>query len=353
MRSADSRDVPGSNTNSVNSRTLRSRAALVGLVVGIPLSAMLLWFAVRNADLHEVWAALSGAHLGFVALAVAAMAAVYLGQAVRWRAIARTREVPTARFGEMVISSVAVNNVLPGRVGDLLRARWLQVAARISAGRALATVFVDRAFDVLALVVFLAISLPFVSSAEWLRRIAVGGFVLLAAAGVVLLAARAYTSRRTRERRSRRSPLRRIARDTLEGLADPLGRLRAVGLAGLSLGTWVMWPFAAWFVAQAVDIELSPIEALFATAVINLGIAIPSSPGFVGTYQWLGVSTLALFGVGTDKALAFAILMQAVWYIPTTLVGGALLLRRTVRTIGSPTMTHGAELAQTAAEEGA
>jgi uncharacterized protein (TIRG00374 family) len=139
---------------------------LVGLVVGLPLSAFFFWLAFRNADVREVWSVLTGADVGCTRLAVAAMAAVYTGQAVRWRAVARTPTVSTARFGEMVVSGVAVNNVLPGRVGDLLRARWLQVAAGIPAGRALATVFVDRCFDVLALVIFLAISLPFVAGAE-------------------------------------------------------------------------------------------------------------------------------------------------------------------------------------------
>lgn len=275
-----------------------------------------------------MWSVLTEADAASVVLAVGALATVYVGQAVRWRAIARMPRVPTARFGEMVVSGVAVNNVLPGRVGDLLRARWLQVEARIRAGRALATVFVDRGFDVLALVVFLAVSLPFVSSAEWLQRIAVGGLVLLGAVGLVLVAARAYTHHWTRERREHRSVLRRIGRDALEGLSDPLGRLRAIVLTGLSLVTWAMWALAAWFVARAVGIELSPVEAIFVTSVVNLGVAIPSSPGFIGTYQWLGVSALALFEVGTEQALAFAILMQAAWYVPTTLIGGTLLLRR-------------------------
>ena len=75
------------------------------------------------------------------------------------------------------------------------------------------------------------------------------------------------------------------------------------------------------------------MEAIFVTAVINLGVAIPSSPGFIGTYQWLGVSALALFDVGANEALAFSILMHAVWYVPTLLVGGALLLRRGLHTV--------------------
>lgn len=187
------------------SSALRSRAVFVGIVVGLPLSAFFLWLAFRNADVPEVWSVLTGADIRFATLAVAAIAGVYAGQAVRWRAIARTPSVSTIKFEEMVVSGVAVNNVLPGRVGDLLRARWLQVAARIPAGRALAMVFVDRSFDVLALVLFLAISLPFVAGAEWLRRIAMGGLALLIGLALVLVAARVYTRHRARDRRSPRS----------------------------------------------------------------------------------------------------------------------------------------------------
>ncbi len=96
------------------------------------------------------------------------------------------------------------------------------------------------------------------------------------------------------------------------------------GASGLSL---------AWLVARALGIDLSFVDALLVTAVINLGVAIPSSPGFIGTYQWLAVAALALFGIGSTEALAFGVLMQAVWYVPTTLVGGAFLLRRGVGTL--------------------
>lgn len=315
------------------SGVLRSRATLIGLVVGVPLSAVFLWLAVRNADLDEVRSVLGEADLGLVALAVAAIGGVYLAQATRWRAIARTPRVSTGRFAEMVVSGVAVNNVLPGRIGDLLRARWLQVAARIPGGRALATVFLDRVFDVVALVAFLAVSLPFVASTEWLRRIAFGGLVLLVAVALVLVGARVYIRRKARERRSGRGLLRRVARDTVEGLATPLGRPRALGLGGLSLAVWGTWALAAWLVARSLGIEFTLVEAIFVTAVINLGVAIPSSPGFIGTYQWLGVSALALFDVPTEQALAFSILMQAVWYVPTLVVGGGLLLLRLVRTL--------------------
>jgi uncharacterized membrane protein YbhN (UPF0104 family) len=93
----------------------------------------------------------------------------------------------------------------------------------------------------------------------------------------------------------------------------------------------VAWGVAAWLVARSVGVELSVLQTAFVAAVMNLGVAIPSSPGFIGTYQWLAVASLGLFDVDREDALAFAILMQAVWYVPTTVVGGGLVVARAAR----------------------
>ncbi len=229
------------------------------------------------------------------------------------------------RFVEMVVAGVAVNNVLPGRVGDLLRARWVSRGA-YSGGRGLATVMLDRAFDILALVAFLLLSLPLVTDEGWVDRIVVGSVVVLAVISALILAARSYTRRRPQV----------AAHAPWAAAAFPAGHARgplrsALGRAGSRLvrderAAWGAWAVAATLVGRAVGVELSLVDAVFVTAALNLGVAIPSSPGFVGTYQWLGVSALALFGIGREEGLAFAICMQAVWYVPTTIVGAVILV---------------------------
>ncbi len=77
--------------------------------------------------------------------------------------------------------------------------------------------------------------------------------------------------------------------------------------------------------------SFSPLEAVFVTSALALGVAIPSSPGYVGTYQWIGVAALGLLDVPVEQALAFSILMQATWYVPTTLAGGAVIGVRAIR----------------------
>ena len=309
-------DVPGSR---------RSRSLAVAAIVGIPASAAFLFLAIRGADLGAVWSTVQDVRLAPLAAAVVFMAVVYWLQAARWRRIAGTAHSQT-RFVEMVVAGVAVNNVLPGRVGDLLRARWVARGA-FSGGRGLATVVIDRGFDILALAAFLLATLPFVTDQGWVDRIVIGTLLVLAALVGGVLASRSYARRRARERRIERGLVRRFVRDTIDGLSDPMAATaRPVELVLLSVGAWAAWAVAATLTAQAVGIDLTIVQALFVTAALNLGVAIPSSPGFVGTYQWLGVSALALFGVTREGGLAFAIVMQAVWYVPTTLVGAALLI---------------------------
>jgi len=309
------RDVPG---------TGRSRSLAVAAAVGIPISIVFLVLAIRGTDLGAVWGTLQDVRIVPLLGAVVCMGVVYWLQAARWRRIADTA-LGQRRFFEMVVAGVAVNNVLPGRVGDLLRARWVSRGA-YSGGRGLATVMLDRAFDILALVAFLLLSLPLVTDEGWVDRIVVGSLVVLGLVWVVILAARSYPRRRPRARRPHRGLPRRFLRDTLEGLSDPLSVERGLLWFGMSVMAWTAWAVAAILVGRAVGVELSLADAIFVTAALNLGVAIPSSPGFVGTYQWLGVSALALFGIGREAGLAFAICMQAVWFVPTTIAGAVILV---------------------------
>ena len=310
---------------------VRTLAALLGMSVGL----VFLWLAVRDADLQAVWDTLRSARGGYVAAAIGAFAAVYVLQAVRWRRIAATSAVGVPRFVEMTVSGVAVNNVLPGRIGDFLRARWLGLAARMPAGKAFGTVVIDRLFDLTVLVGLLVVGIAAVASSQWLVELAAAGLVLLVGFGGVLVLSRRYIGGRERGRRER-SLLRRLARDTVERLAEPLEREQLLVCLALSLAAWVMWAVAALLVARSLGLELSFADALFVTAVLNLGSAVPSSPGYVGTYEWLGVASLGLVGVDRDPALAFTILLHAAWYVPTTLVGAVALGTRAVVQVRRP-----------------
>jgi uncharacterized membrane protein YbhN (UPF0104 family) len=291
-----------------------------------------LWLALRNADLDAVRHALADAKVGPVLLAVAVFGVGYVFQAARWRRIADTPEIPLRSFFAMLIGGLACNNVLPVRIGEFLRAGWLSRDARISGGRAFGSIVLDRICDVITLAVLFAIGLQAVASAAWLVRLAVGALLAVIAIAIVLVLARLYSRRRGHQpTSSERGRVMTVLRETVVMLGQPIGRHRAATWLGLSVCTWLLSAVASTLVGRALGIDLSPLEAVFITSALALGVAIPSSPGYIGTYQWIGVAALGLLDVPVEQALAFSILMQATWYVPTTLVGGAFIGLRAIR----------------------
>lgn len=309
-----------------------NRGKVLVAVAGVGISAVFLWLAVRNADLDAVGDALTEADLGFVFLAVLVLGAGYGFQSLRWKLIADTPWLRWRAFYGMLLGGLACNNVLPVRIGEFLRAGWLSRDAPMPGGRAFGSVVLDRICDVVTLVVFFAIGFQTAGSAGWIVRLAVGALLAVAVIAAALVSARVYTTRRhARTPRTPRGRLMGILRDTVVMLGEPIGRHRAAKWIGLSAFAWALSALATTLVARSVGIDLAPLEAVFVTSALALGVAIPSSPGYIGTYQWLGVAALGLLDVPVEQALAFSILMHASWYVPTTLLGGAFIGVRALR----------------------
>jgi hypothetical protein len=305
----------------------------VGLAVGVPVSLVLLYVATRGVAWEEVRSALRGARPGTLAAAVLALAGVYVVQGARWRWIARRQaRASTAAFVGLVVAGVGVNNVLPGRVGDLLRAHWLSRRTGTPRSRTLATVVVDRACDVFVLLAFLIATFSFTPRRTWIDRVYVASLVVTAVLAAGLVATRLYVAHRERDGRTLPLSIRlswpgRQLSGLIRGTAAVVGPGDLAVAIALSVAAWVLWAAGLWLVADALGIDLALWQAAFMTGLVNLGTAVPSSPGFVGTYQWLCVSGLGLFDVGASQAFAFSLVLQAAWFVPTTAVGVPLAVR--------------------------
>jgi uncharacterized membrane protein YbhN (UPF0104 family) len=300
--------------------------------VGFPVSVALLVLSLRHLDGAELRDSLEGARIDLLVLALVTMAIVYVTQAARWRLISVAPNVRLATFVEWVVGAVAVNNVVPGRAGDILRAEWLSRRTHRPRASSVSSVIVDRGMDVLTLVAALTLTYPFVPHAAWLNHFWIAGAALGFLVGAAFCAAIVYARRR---RTSTVGGLRAQVGDVVHRAGNVFHGRRGIGVAILSVVAWAAWGLSAWLVASSLGIALTPVEILFVTAVINLGVAIPSSPGFIGTYQWLAVSALGVLGVGHADAFAFSVLMHAAWFVPTTLAGMGLALRRVPGTVAT------------------
>ena len=151
--------------------------------------------SLRHLDGAKLKASLGGANVGALLLSVAVMAIVYLMQADRWRVISVAPGVSLFRFAEWVVGAVAVNNVLPGRAGDILRSEWLARGAQKPRASAVSSVVVDRGLDVVTLVAMFGVTYPFVPHPRWLNDFWIVGGSLGAVVSIVFIAAAVYARR--------------------------------------------------------------------------------------------------------------------------------------------------------------
>jgi uncharacterized protein (TIRG00374 family) len=318
-------------------RAITTRSVVLGLILGIPLSLLFLWLAIRGVSFDEVWGALSTANPWLTVLAVPFLLMLFVMQGLRWRHLVVAPERPgRSIFVVLMFVGTAITNVVPGRPGDVARGVWLSRLGRIPVARSLTSVGVDRAMDVASVFVLLLLCLPFVDAPDWLITLAIIGAAVCALAAGVLVTAWWYAHRRNPAdpaagmEQGERAWWRHQLSGIIRGLAV-LSRPRQFAMAAAD--SFVGWGFnvgGTWLIGEALGLSIGLPGALLVTSVIALGSAIPSSPGMIGTFQWLAVASLAVVGVGKADALAFSILLQAAWYIPTTLSGvpGAWWLTR-------------------------
>ena len=195
-------------------------------------------------------------------------------------------------------------------------------------GRALATVGLDKGCDVLVLFGFLVVSLPFVASAAWVTRIVAGAALRSWCSSGFSRRAGVRASAPPRAARARSAPADRTRpRRHARGTARPPALRRSARARRARVGDVRGHRVAR----RALDRDRTRGDGVrFRDRGYQprRSIPRPAPPGFVGTYQWLAVSALGILDVPRDDALAFSILLQASWYVPTTLVGGFLVLFR-------------------------
>lgn len=318
---------------------MRSWRALVGFMI----SAVFLYVAFRGQDFGEIRDALFETNLWVVPVGLVLYFAGVWVRALRWKILLRPlTDEPTARsLLPIVIVGFMANNVLPLRAGELVRSLMLDRRHDVRKTSALATIAVERIFDGLTMLAFLALSMTFVSLTSELRHLALISFLLFAGLliGLFLLTFAGDVVERIMQLVL--GPLPRRAADRIERMMESflggLGSLRRRGdlakVAGTSLLAWLCEAAMYWVLALgfggAVRDAMTGAATLLTTSIANLSTLIPGAPGYVGQFEYGVKLVLAdVMHVSEGQALAYAILVHAALYFPITLIGVVIWLRQ-------------------------
>lgn len=306
-------------------------------LLGVGVSALLLFLFFQSLDVRAMGSTIREANFLFVLPAIGVYFVGVWLRAARWRLLmAPFAAVPTERLFRVILIGFAVNNVLPLRLGELVRTFLLRRSDGVPIAAALATVLLERLLDVVALCALMTLVLLVVPLDGWV--LALASFTALVAAGAVagllllVVLPRAVVRRLLQLGQALADRLGRrvgsLARSFLEGiraLEDPRTVL-AVGT--LSVTGWVAELGLYYFMMLAFGFDSGILSLVAGMVVANLATALPSSPGYVGTFDLpLQLLLTDTFGVPEATAASYTLLTHAVLLVPVVAAGLALLSR--------------------------
>ena len=315
---------------------MRSWKFWLGLVVSI----IFLYLALGGLDFTHFWQTLRSANYWWIIPGIAVYFAAVWARTWRWHYMIRhIKHIPTARLFPIVVIGYMGNNVYPARAGELLRSYVLRRKEGVPISASLATVVLERLFDGLVMLLFVFATLPFAPLPDTYRALIFGFSALF---GIALLAFFVVAARPARAQRvyawfvDRLLPL--SVRPRVHGLFDRfiigLQSLRSPREMLLIFATstliWLTETTKYWFVMQAFPFHVGFPVLMLMTAVVNLFTTIPSTPGYVGTFDAPGIAILTRFGVDKAIATGYTLVLHIALWLPITLLGAYYMLHESI-----------------------
>jgi uncharacterized protein (TIRG00374 family) len=309
--------------------------------LGIAISAVFLWWALRSLKLADVWEAIQHADYWWILPGVAVYFVAVWARTWRWHYLLRPLKLfPLRQLFPIVVIGYMGNNVYPARAGELVRAYVLKRKQDVSVSASLATIIVERIFDGIVMLIFVLVALPLMPTLpDWLRRVVILGSVAFFGALVAFLALASAPKRfaavynvlvaRFVPARWRPNALGILGR-FVEGLACLRSPLDLLMVFVTSLVIWLTETVKYWFVMHAFPDSGFPVSffaLMLMNGVVNLATTIPSAPGYVGTFDTPGIAILQEFGVAPATAAGYTLVLHAALWLPITLLGAWYLMR--------------------------
>ncbi|AZN37566.1 lysylphosphatidylglycerol synthase transmembrane domain-containing protein [Iodobacter ciconiae] len=306
---------------------------VIGLIIAIILTGLIF----RKTDGTQLIAAIKSSNPLWLLAGLIIFSLGLIGRAARWSSMLRTSSpnaTPRACL-QPFLSSLALNNVLPFRAGDLARVFVFNKTLGTGPGQILASLFVERLLDLASLLLFLALGLwAFdIHNLPTLGKVGASGTALIALLIFVLLAFPRWLQICIdgglrlihRLTPNRGHHLADEAADAIK-LLSALGGKRILPLITISLIVWGLEGITLWCVAQSMPGLINSAGAWFALPLATLATLIPSTPGYVGTFDYFAILAMTLTQNDTVPATAFALIAHLLIWLPPTLAGGIWLL---------------------------
>lgn len=329
----------------------------IAVLFGLLISVVFLILAFQGLHPEAVLASLGAANVPLLIVAAVIFFPRVLVATWRWQFLLDVvGRVPMGALFRLVCIGYMGNNVYPLRAGEALRVYLLKRNHDLPVTPSLMTIVVERVFDGIVMLTFIVLSLLLVDvQSDEIRTVAsVAAPIFIGSiAAFVLLAMIPQWTQRLVERVTSFLPdaiggaINGFAADILGVLAGLRSPAQLIGALVTSYLSWAFEAFIYWMVMWAFGLDLGYPVALLLVSTVNLAGLIPASPGQVGVYEFFASAVMMAVGVPQDTAVAFALTVHVVIWLPVTVAGFVFLVRQGM---GWQSITRARELEASAAK---
>jgi uncharacterized protein (TIRG00374 family) len=291
----------------------------------------------RSVDWHTTWGNIKGANVEILIAAAAVNLASLVLKGIRWWIFLRPVGANSLWLAiKATFAGAGLNNVLVANGGEAARVVFVARAAHVQSAKILATLALERMFELIGYIVMLALSASFLALPPELIKWRPVAYIALAGVLALLI----FLIRRPEAAEVPAAET--VAVETwhvrfkayMKRFVHTIGGIstgpRFIGALVLSVAVWALQVWTYWLTARAAHFNgpdgtpFSLVATVAALLAVNLGFAFRATPGNVGVFQMAYAATAFAFGMNKDQAVAVAFLIQTQQIIPVTLLGVAL-----------------------------
>jgi len=302
----------------------------VGLILSFFISIVFLFLAFKKVDAKEIGESLLKANLLYFMLTIFITFIAFFLRAVRWKMLLNPlKNLRLSIIFNATMIGFMCNYTLPARLGEVVRAYLIGSRGNISKSAAFATIIVERVMDVFTLSFFAAIILVFFPDPIYLKKIGAAIAILNILVFILLVFIRKKSTifikiiekplsifgEKVKEK------IKKLILAFIEGLNILENRFNFILVMLLSLGVWGVTGLHFYVLFFSFPIRLPLYAAFLDMIVLTFGIMIPSTSGFIGTFQFFVKEGLMFFHVDPNMALSYSILLYATQFLLVVGVG--------------------------------
>lgn len=289
-------------------------------IVGFFISSIFLYFTFKEIDFKEVWITLKKVNIYFALLGVILFILANAIRGFRWKLMLKpVKNISAMSCIAAMFVDILGNNILPARLGDVWRTIIVKHKENVPATTAFSSLIIERILDGLIILLGAFIGKLILEEVpESMKKAII--YLVMGIILVVIVFIGIYIFHEYRYKNSN-SKIAKQVKKIISAFHFFRDFYNTIYILTLSIISWIVEYYSYLYFLKTIGYSGPMSLALFVMVAVNIGVSIPSGPGYFGVFEYATLLAFYAYGLPKELGLTYAFITHALRYISGSLVG--------------------------------